>query len=567
MISITKYLEQKALSVLGLLPALAPLDEEKTLFINDLEEAEHQRIVEYGTWYDGDSDNILALYNYDVRITFNTEPFYWKNKRSYFWSRASLENDIKRTHSGFPRDFVDTLVCICGTPIYKVNCPEPPEGQEPQKPLTPWGVTVEDALASVLDANEFWSLYRRDQMPMTLAKGWGGYKITWDVDVYGPEPVISFYQAENVKIWKRGNRVLGMCFLDWYKDAKGTRYLVAETRVMKGGRATFVTDVFVDTGSGNLRPVSGSDDLRVPASVVTDMPCLMAVPCSFYSDHLHGMAGKSVFAGKIDLLDDLDQALSQESNTVRRSTPVETFDMDYAERDPRSKLPKLPSLFERRYVAIQGQRNALGEAMATKPVEVTQPQLNTQLYDSHIDTLKRAIIGGHLSPSAMGLDFEHKDNADAEREKDKVTIFTRNHLTKEEQRILTSLFNQAMSAKEYLATGQITKTDWGIEVAFDEFSNISFETKIKTMSTVLANGGVSPQMYVDKVYGNSISEEMKKKESDWLDERMKANQPAPEEGMGPEDMGIDPDAMDQMGDDAVLDGLQKKSGEPKPEGD
>lgn len=381
---------------------------------------------------------------------------------------------------------------------------------------------------------------------MTLVEGWGAYKITWNVDLYGNEPVVTYYRANNVRFYKRSGRVFGLTFLDWYKDAKGRRYLVAETRVFSHkSKGTFYIDCFEDLGNGQLGEVSSEEGLAVlpkGGKTFVNMPCLFAEPCAFYEDPLHELPGKSVLEGKIDLLDDLDQAISQASNTVRRSTPIQVFDMDYAQRDEHG-VPKLPNIFEGRFVAVQGKKNALGDSAAgSKPVEVIQPQLNTQMYDEHINSIERLIVAGNLSPATLGLDVAKRDNGDAQREKEKVTVFTKNHLEREESRILSSLFRQVLMAKEYLATGVVTKDDWNIEVKFSDFADESYENKIQTMSAVLANDGISPKLYVDKVYGNSLSEETKEEEIAWLEEKHKQQQ-------APEQNPFEEDGVGVMGDD------------------
>ena len=82
---------------------------------------------------------------------------------------------------------------------------------------------------------------------------------------------------------------------------------------------------------------------------------------------------------------------------------------------------------------------------------------------------------------------------------------------------------QLLVAKEFLATGKVTRMpcDWNVDVSFDEFSDQSYESKVETLSSVLVNDGISPEMYVKKVYGNSLSEEDFQKEVDWITENHK----------------------------------------------
>ena len=559
--NVSEYLERRALSVLGLLPALDPTAEEKMTFVNDFEEIVKQRIETYVTWYSGDSDELLRIYNYNARVEYRTEYYYYLNDRAYYWSVSSMEKDFKRTHSGFAKAMVDVIVDICGTPLCYI--PSLPSGEEETVSVAGGEVDASSVLESVLEENDFWSLYQNEQMPMTLVEGWGAYKIHWDKKVYGNFPVISYYRANSCRIYRRGNRCLGITFLSWYKDGKGERYLIAETRAWKvyGVSATFITEVFKSVGDDLLYLSEGDcDGLPSKPEIKEDMPLLFAEPCSFYADQLHEYAGNSVLAGKIDLLDDLDQALSIASNTVRRATPIETFDLDFCERG-KDGVPKLPNTFERKYVGVRGQKNMNGESLSSKPVEVTQPALNTQMFDEHINTIQRMIINGILSPAVMGLDIGLKDTNDTLRQKDRTTVHTRNHILAKEKRILSSLLSQALVAKEYLDNGAASRTKWKVEVAFDEFSDVSYESKIQTMSAVLANDGISPEMYVNKVYGNSLTTEEKDKEVEWISNAHQAQQGQ----NGQDGMPFEDDGGGEMADLLGEGEAKEPSGKRKPQ--
>jgi len=530
--NISDYFATKAFTLLGLIDAKAPDEAEKMTFVNDIEDVVRQRDVEYRTWYASDSDELLNLYHYDNMITFKTEVYYWRNKRSYYWAVSSEEKTIKRTHSGFPRAIIDTIVYIIGLPTVTVQSPE-----------------AKKRLDDILEENGFWEMYEKKQLPLTLVSGWGAYKINWNKEYYGPVPVISYCGALDCRSHKRENRTIGMTFVNWYLNTRGERFMVAETRARAprkdaGGKSS--VDVFRVSGD-ELTPATFEDiGIKKPNCEWDGLPCLFAVPCSFFDDTLHGYDGRSVYEGKLDTFDDIDQAMSIASNTDRRATPIEIFDTNYAERKEDGS-PKMPSFFERRYVAVQGQRNVVGEMSGNQPVTVSQPNLNAQEHMDLIDFLKRHAISGVLSPSTMGLDVAKKDNADAIREKDKTTVFVRNAIAKKEKKILESLFNQVLMADEFLRTGQITVTDYGVNVMFDEFSDQSYENKIKTMSSVLANDGISPELYVEKVYGQSISEEQKQHEIEWLKEKHKVQQaPAEEmEGMSPFE-GMEPEGLEEQ---------------------
>ena len=564
---LTKYLEGIALGTLGLMKAPDNVEQEKLMLTNDLEGITRQRISEYDAWYEGNGDKLEDIYRVDNMTTFQEEPYYYKNKRAYFWSRASTEDEIKRTHSGFARDMVDTMVAICGTPVAHVGGGEPMKdagespGSDPKfvrkRPMI-GGKPAQEVLDSVLEANYFWSGYRNDQMPMTLVEGWGAWKISWDKDMFGDDPVLYYYRANSVRVYRRASRVVGMTFLDWYQDALGRRYLVAETRMMRKGKGEFWTDVFKDVGGNNMLRLEGGE---IPAfsgastkSEWHDMPCLFASPCSFYGDPLHDNPGRSILEGRLDKLDDLDQAMSQASNTVRRSTPMEIFDLSYCERD-RNGIPKLPTTFERMYVQVRGRSGNGDGSGGGSPVTVTQPNLQTQMYDEHINTLQRACCSGFLSPCSLGLDIAKRDNADAQREKEKETIFTRNHICREEARVLKGLFNQILMACEWLRDGEITEDDYGVSVEYDEFATDSYEKKMEALSPCLASMSISPEMFVEKIYANSIPEAKRDREIRWIKERIS--------GEGDDDIDSDAPSKEFGG---VEDGDMPASPEGKGEG-
>ena len=114
--NLIKIIKEKALKMLGMnrFNTTIESDEDRLTFISDREEIAKNRIKEYNVWYEGDSDELLNFYTRMNTIEYYTEPFFARNKRSYFWSISSTEEDIKRTHSGQAKNIIDTLTAIVG---------------------------------------------------------------------------------------------------------------------------------------------------------------------------------------------------------------------------------------------------------------------------------------------------------------------------------------------------------------------------------------------------------------------------------------------------------------------
>lgn len=499
-------------------------DDDRTTFINDNEKLGRMKLKEYDVWYDGDGDELLNFYTRENYIGFNYEPFYMRNKKNYFWAISSTEAQIKRTHSGQPRNIVDTLVNIMPFPLISA-------GEDTKK------------LQAVVRESGLEQVYKDEQLPLTLVEGWGCWKINWDKDV-SDYPSVEYVSAENVDFIYKNGKIIGIVFKNYYTSDK-KRYLLLETRSIEwkpnsaaaegseGERVLVITNELYElptnmAATDDDTPLKKVDLKTVPAldSVeerieIGPFDKLFAVPCVLLGNTSRQWGyGRSIFTGKIDLFDDLDQALSQSSNAVRLSTPIEYIDEEYLERD-KNGLPKKPKAYDRKYVMMKGQKN--GDGLATgQPVQITQPSIEFSRYSDHAVQILLQILNGILSPATLGIDIAKKDNAAAQREKEKVTIFTRNALINGEERILRSLMEQMLMAKEFMDTGAVSVHSYDISVKFNEFADDSFENKLEALGKAYDMEEISTDMYLNKLYGDTLSAEEREAEKEFLESARQA---------------------------------------------
>lgn len=499
-------------------------DDDRTTFINDNEKLGRMKLKEYDVWYDGDGDELLNFYTRENYIGFNYEPFYMRNKKNYFWAISSTEAQIKRTHSGQPRNIVDTLVNIMPFPLISA-------GEDTKK------------LQAVVKESGLEQVYKDEQLPLTLVEGWGCWKINWDKDV-SDYPSVEYVSAENVDFIYKNGKIIGIVFKNYYTSDK-KRYLLLETRSIEwkpnssaaegseGERVLVITNELYElpmnmAATDDDTPLKKVDLKTVPEleSVeerieIGPFDKLFAVPCVLLGNTSRQWGyGRSIFTGKIDLFDDLDQALSQSSNAVRLSTPIEYIDEEYLERD-KNGLPKKPKAYDRKYVMMKGQKN--GDGVSTgQPVQITQPSVEFSRYSDHAVQILLQILNGILSPATLGIDIAKKDNAAAQREKEKVTIFTRNALINGEERILRSLMEQMLMAKEFMDTGAVSVHSYDISVKFNEFADDSFENKLEALGKAYDMEEISTDMYLNKLYGDTLSEEERAAEKEFLESARQA---------------------------------------------
>ena len=512
--TLTEFLKKKIKKTVGLSKYDGRPNEDDLTFINDAERLIRTRIREYNIWYEGDGDELLNFYTNQNTFEYNYEPLYMRNKKNYFWAISSTEADIKRTHSGLARSIVDTLVCIMPFPLIRVGKDDLVHKNE-----------ANEVLKKILHKNKVKAKYKQKQMPLTLVEGWGCWKINWNEN-RSKYPTVLYYRADSVDFVYRNDEITGIIFKDWYTDGD-KRYMLTETRKIVGCNLVIESELFEVNKTDSEYIVKadlencGIAALKnvVPRIEIANCPILFAEPSIIYEDSSkNGGPGRSIFSGKIDLLDDLDQCISQDSNSVRRSTVIEYFNTDFLERDAKTGLPKQPKAYDRKYTMYAGQRTADGASTSNDPVQVTQPAVNFEQYSNEAISIISRIIHGIMSPATLGIDIAKRDNAEAQREKEKVTIFTRNGMIDSESDILYGLCNQLLCAYELINTGKITNTEYDISIRYSEFADDSFENRLKTLSEAYNAETLSDKMYMKKLYGDTLNEEEFQEELEWLKE-------------------------------------------------
>ena len=533
------FLRNKTLAISGKLITTDSNPEvraRRLTFINNIRAIQKVKLQGYNVWYAGDADDLLNYYTRNDVIEFNYDPLYNRNKKSYFWSVSSKEGDIKRTHSGQPRNIVDTLVNIIGVPRILVG------SGESDSILKKANQTLQD----ILEENDYQKILLQEARPLTLVEGWGAYKINWDKSV-SDNPILLYYRADSVDFIYVSKRLRAIVYSDYYQDELGNDYILFETRRREEGNLVIEKELFrvAKGGSETITPVPLSDlpglkDIK-PQIIIENYSGFLGYPCIYYFDPTDDCYGRSIFTGKEDLFDDLDQVLSQSANTVRRSTPQEYFDVQYLEKDENG-LPKMPQVYDRKYIQVQGGLTGDGTSSGSLPVTVTQPKLDFAQYDAEAQHILLEAISGIMSPATLGMDIAKKDNADAQREKEKVTIFTRNGIIGEEKKIWKHVCNDLLIAKELMRTGKASCQKYDIDVRYEEYADASWESVLKTIMTGWQAGILSDDFAVDALHKDS-SPEIRDRELKFLKEmrEQEKNMSLPENQGGFGSLGADND--------------------------
>jgi len=184
---------------------------------------------------------------------------------------------------------------------------------------------------------------------------------------------------------------------------------------------------------------------------------------------------------------------------------------DLLPRNPNTGEILKPSYFDNRYIQTD---KCMKENVAST-IDTEQPTIPTENYISTYVTALDLCLQGIISPSTLGIDNKKLDNAEAQREKEKTTLYTRNKIIEAISDMLPTLIDSIFKAYNTLLK-QPTE-DNVIEVSFGEYASPSFEAVVETLSN--PNTPMSIEAKVEEMWGDSKTEEWKKEEVERIKEQ------------------------------------------------
>ena len=134
-------------------------------------------------------------------------------------------------------------------------------------------------------------------------------------------------------------------------------------------------------------------------------------------------------------------------------------------------------------------------------------------HESYLATYITALdlaLQGIVSPSTIGIDVKKLDNAEAQREKEKTTLYTRNTIVEALQEFIPQLVSMTINSFNVLNRRPIEEIT--VNVPFGEYANPSFESQVETVAKAKTSGIMSIEASVDELYGDSKDEQWKSEE-------------------------------------------------------
>lgn len=436
-------------------------------------------------WYRGDPAELEQYYKQLAETDANT---YSTTIKSKFW--ASVPNGdvrIRKIHSGLPAMMVDILSAIVVGDMLE---PEMEAGLKER-----WDLFCEE--------NEFDDILL-EALQEALSSGDGAFKLNIDTDL-SDQPLLEFFGADTVDYEYKRGKLQAVIFKTEYCH-QNKKYQLHE-RYSKGA-----VQYKLFGPNDEEYPLNTLPETQGLVDVTFSGDYIMAVPLKIYKSPKHKNRGQAVYDKKADAFDALDETLSTWVDGLRASRTKQYIPENLIPKNKEGE-PLKPDVFNP-WIVVNGNLAEDGK----EKVETVQGEFVTDaLLESYVSFLD-VCLQGILSPSTLGIDVKKLDNADAQREKEKTTMYTRDKIIKALKTTLEKLFDAILKTQDNML-GK-TPPEEGYEATFEwgQYANPSFEAQVETLVKAKQGQIMSTEKIVDELYGDTMDEDEKAEEV----ERIKA---------------------------------------------
>lgn len=422
-------------------------------------------------WYRGESVELNTFYHQVHNLNFS------------FWGSVPTAGlEIRKIHTGLPKLIVNTLSNIVLADFNGVNFKT-------------------DKLENI----EYWNEFEKENdlnalikkaFKQTLYLGDGAFKFSIDSKI-SQMPIVEWFPADRVEYKYTRGRLTEIIFNTQYTPETSSPYVLKEFyglgyiryKAYRNGSEIPLNSIME---TADLQDITFNDDF------------IMAVPMMFFKSEKYEGRGESIYEGKIDNFDSLDETWSQWIEALRSGRPATYIPEMILPRDSETGAIIKPNNFDNKFIKIG---NDLSENAQNK-IDVEQVNIPHESYLATYVTALDLCLQGLISPSTLGIDVKKLDNAEAQREKEKTTLYTRQILVEGFRETFKKVVNVLFKIKTCLEGG--TFEDVEIIVDFGEYATPSFESLVETMSN--PNTPMSIESKVHELWGNSKDDSWKQEE-------------------------------------------------------
>lgn len=440
---------------------------------------------------------IQEAYTYETNVIRNKlwyrgEPYeldqFFKNissdpvNKARFWSAVPSEDlSIRKIHSGLPAMIADKLSDIVVADLDSIE------------------------VAKESD-NSLWEEIRKDNkfddrlgdiITTTLVSGDGAFKLSIDTDI-SKYPIIEFFDGDKVEYVAQRGRLKEIKFYTFYTK-NNRQYKLSETY----GKGYINYNLY--DSNGNEVSLNTLDETRELADTTYNSDFIMAIPLMFFKSPKFEGKGKSIFDNKSDSFDALDEVISQWIDAIRDGRVQKYIPEDLVPKDINGNLMK-PNPFDNRFLKVG---SSLSEDSKNE-IDMKQANIN---YEAYVESYSNAVdmcLQGIISPSTLGIDLKKTDNAEAQREKEKTTLYTRGKLVDILTEVIPQLVNIILKTNDVLNKRNVG--EYEVSIVFGEYASPSFDAVVETVGKAKTYGVMSIEQCIEEMYGDTWTDEEKEEE-------------------------------------------------------
>ena len=372
-----------------------------------------ENVIQNKLWYLGDGVTLEQYFKKTAK---------WDVEKARFWA-ATAQGNVRKIHSGIVGTVVDRYKDIVLADLDAVDFGENMDILEER-----WNEIFEGSkLNDVIG----------DAIVGALSSGDGAFKIT--ADECSPYPIVEFYDAEDVEYVYIHSTLREIKFYTTYRN-RNKDYRLQETYGYGYVRYKLYDD------AGKEAPLQFLPETAHLIDFGFDESLILAVPLKILTSTRYKNRGKALFEGKTDVLDGLDETISQWMDAIRMGRIKRYIPQNLIPRDEETGelLPANP--FDNDFIAIG---DDMGEN-ASHQVEISQPQISYEAYVNSYANFLDMALQGIISPSTLGIDLKKTDNAESQREKEKVTLHVRGKIVDALNSTLPELFKTILQCDDIM---------------------------------------------------------------------------------------------------------------------
>lgn len=423
-------------------------------------------------WYRGDPEELAQFFKQAAARDADT---------NRFWAAAPY-GKVRKIHSGIVGIVVDRYKDIITADFDGADFGE---GDDVHPYADTWDEIARDC--------DFPGLMG-DAITGALSSGDGAFKISVSQD--NPYPIVEFYEADSVEFVTVGRKTKAIKFYTPYKkDQK--EYRLEEEYGAGYVRYRLFSEDGREVPLTELEETSGFSDTTFNGDF------MMAVPLVIFRSGKWKGRGKALFDSKTDVLDALDEVISQWLDAVRMGRVKRYIPEDMVPRDPNTGQLIEANPFDNDFIAV-GSMKTEG---AQDKIDVSQPQISYEAYVNSYSSFMDLVLQGIMSPATLGIDLKKTDNAEAQREKEKVTLHVRGKIVDALNDALPVLIERIMMVNDLIHSP--AAREYEVSVKFGEYASPDFDSTVSTVVKAKQGGVMSIEQSVEELYGDTWTREDK----------------------------------------------------------